>query len=140
MLKERFKVMEHGTEYGVRDQAGVVMAICLLFNMVRTFEREDFAVGTGIAPRSEIAAMRVYEQDDLSVLDTDLQEFVQEGARVGGANQGSEATRPAPLSRARERRELEASQMARAQAMWDSYTKHREAQAGRRGTAQHLPI
>ena len=116
VLKERFKIMEHGCDYGILDQAGVVMAICLLFNMVRTFEREDFPIGTTIAPRADIRAGRVYEQEDLSVLDTDLQGFAEgeAGARRGGI---SEASNPPLVSRAAERRELEAAQLGRAQAM-----------------------
>ena len=124
--------MEHGCDYAIRDQAGVVMAICLLFNMIRTFEREDFAIGTTIAARADIAAGRVYEQEDLSVLDTDLQGIASEGTRVrrGEVEEGG-ASNHLPRSRAVERKELEAAQLARAQAMWDSYTCLQEARQAR---------
>ena len=121
VLKECFKIMEYSCDYGIKDQPVVVTAICLLFNMIRTFETEDFAIGTIIAPSPDIAAGRVYEQEDFSVLDTDLEGFGQMDAGVRRRDdQGPEALRPPPISRAwerRQRRELKAAQLARAQAI-----------------------
>ena len=53
MLEQRFKVMGKGSAYGIRDHARIVMAIFLLFNAVRTFENEEFAVGLFI-PRLQM--------------------------------------------------------------------------------------
>ena len=70
------------------------MAVCLLFNTMRTFEHEEFAVGTVMPPASDVAEGRVYEQEDSLVFDTNLR----------ATQQGNEGVDPKPRpSRARGR-------------------------------------
>ena len=52
-VKERFKIIENGSPYGMRDQARIVMAICLVSNAVRAFDQEEYAVGS-VIPRLQM--------------------------------------------------------------------------------------
>ena len=107
--------MERGCAYGLQDQARVVLAICLLYNVVRTCESNEFTIGPTIPARADLLAGRTFRQEDLSMLDPDD----ADGNDAMGAIGLLGAANPR-IARDRERRELEASQMRRAEAMWEA--------------------
>ena len=118
MIKERFKIVERGCAYSLDDQVRVVYSICLLYNAVRVFERGEFSIGPVVPARGDLAAGRIFEQEDLSVLDPDTGRGDEDD---GSPEPEQPRARSFRSTRNRERRELEDSVLRRAGAMWDAY-------------------
>ena len=108
--------MERGCAYSLHDQARVVIAMCLLYNVVRTCEAEEFGIGPIVPSNTDLDAGRILEQDDLSAMDAEPDDDGDAELHPAGAPGGTNAR----AARNRERKDLEESQLRRADAMWEA--------------------